>query len=116
MRAFVVSILCVCFVAPSSTASAAERAPGHHTRAQAESNVMAAHRVLHQWKAGLVNPKTHLPRNNIWVRCSGRGSRTRAGYGRFRCIVGYRTVRVRVRYLSKEKNAFELHDRKVYRV
>ena len=77
---------------------------------------MLAHRVLARWKVGFVNPKTRLPRNNVWVRCSGRGKWAKGGYTRFRCVVGYRRVRVSVVYHAKTRNGCELHDRRVYRV
>ena len=109
-------ILAFCLVTFASIASAAEAALGRHIKPRAERNIMGAHRVMDRWKVGLVNPRTRLLRNNVWVRCSGRGSRTRAGYMEFRCILGYRRVRVSVRYVAKTKNAFELHDRRPYRV
>ncbi len=114
MRTTIAVILSVGTFVTVGTAS--DSAPGRHTRAQAERNIMAAHRVLDRWGAGLVNPRTRLPRNNVWVRCSGRAGATAAGYARFRCIIGYRRIRVSVRYHAKTKNAFELHDRRTYRV
>ena len=114
MRAARVAVIAVIVFA--FPASASDAAVGWHTKSQAERNIMAAHRVLARWNVGLVSPKTRLPKNNVWVRCAGRGARSRAGFTSFRCTIGYRRVRVRVTYLSKTKNGFELHDRRVYRV
>ena len=110
------AVLVLCLLTFASGAAAAERAAGRHVKPRAERNIMAAHRVLGRWNVGLVNPRTRLLRNNVWVSCSGRGSRTRAGYTQFRCVVGYRRVRVSVRYVAKTNNGFELHDRRTYRV
>ncbi|MEJ7793813.1 MAG: hypothetical protein WKF65_17770 [Gaiellaceae bacterium] len=113
MRLFVVLAFSLAVFAAGVSPSAA--AVGH-SKLRAERNIMAAHRVLNRWQVGLVNPRTQLPRNNVWVRCSGRRGRTTEGYTHFRCIIGYRRVRVSVRYFAKAKNAFELHDRRTFRV
>jgi hypothetical protein len=65
---------------------------GHaaQTKKQAEVNVLRA--VAQHWKTwrrfGLVNPRTHLLKDNTEAVCHGRGTR-RAGhrYARFVCVV-----------------------------
>jgi len=89
-------------------AGVSQAAVAWHTKAQAERNILNAPRALARWNKEFVNPETHLVRRNVAVRCTGVG-RERAGrFNRFACVVGYKTLRVKMTYLALFSNGFEL--------
>jgi hypothetical protein len=69
--------------------------------------------MLARWRVGLVDPHTRLIRNNVWVRCSGRGKAVLARHTGFRCVLGHRRTRVTVTYVVLRRNGFEVRDRSV---
>jgi hypothetical protein len=89
--------------------------PPAHTKTQAEVNVLRV--VARKWKArrlpGLVDPRTHLLKDNTEAVCRGRGPRRRGGrYSRFLCVVRPHIHSPRqglyVRYLALAKGRFTI--------
>jgi hypothetical protein len=82
-----VLVALVTATAPSWAASGGHAA---QTKKQAEVNVLQA--VARHWKTWrrfrLVNPRTHLLKDNTEAVCNGRGTRRAGGrYARFVCVV-----------------------------
>jgi hypothetical protein len=111
VRFSLVVLLClVCLVATAVAPAAGEP---RQTRAAAERSLISAQRMLARWRVGLVDPHTRLIRNNVWVRCSGRGKAVHGRHTVFRCVLGHRRTRVTVTYVVLRRNGFEVRDRRV---
>jgi hypothetical protein len=111
MRFRLVVLLCLFSLVAAAVASAAGQP--RQTRHAAERNLISAQRMLARWRMGLVDPHTSLIRNNVWVRCSGRGKAVEGRYALFRCVIGHRRTRVTVTYVSLRGNGFEVRERRV---
>ena len=111
MRLSLAVLLCLAALVASAVASAAGEP--RQTRAAAERNLISAQRMLARWQVGLVDPHTRLIRNNVWVRCAGRGSAVGARHTVFRCVLGHRRTRVTVKYVALRRNGFEVRERRV---
>jgi hypothetical protein len=106
-------VVLLCLVALVATAVASAAGEPRQTRAAAERNLISAQRMLARWEVGLVDPHTRLIRNNVWVRCSGRGNAASARHTLFRCVLGHRRTRVTVTYVALHRNGFEVRERRV---
>jgi hypothetical protein len=106
-------VVLLCLVALVATAVAPAAGDPRQTRSTAERNLISAQRMLARWRVGLVDPHTRLIRNNVWVRCSGRGKAVLARHTGFRCVLGHRRTRVTVTYVVLRRNGFEVRDRSV---
>lgn len=111
MRLSLAVLLCLAVLVATSAASAAGEP--RQTRAAAERNLISAQRMLARWQVGLVDPHTRLIRNNVWVRCSGRGKAVSGRHTVFRCVLGHRRTRVTVTYVALRRNGFEVRERRV---
>ena len=110
MRSALLVVLCLVSLVAVGTASAAGEP--RQARPTAERNLISAQRMLARWHLGLVDPHTRLIRNNVWVRCSGRGKALRARYSLFRCVIGHRRTRVTMTYVALRRNGFEVRARR----
>ena len=94
------------------TSVSASAAVGWHTRAKAERNILHAPRALARWNSTLINPQTHLVRTHVTVTCRGLGRAHGTRFARFRCIVRFKRLRIRMTYVAQTDHGFELHGRK----
>lgn len=106
-------VVCLCLAALVATAVSSAAGEPRQTRAAAERNLISAQRMLARWQVGLVDPHTRLIRNNVWVRCTGRGKAVGARHTVFRCVLGHRRTRVTVTYVALRRNGFEVRERRV---
>jgi hypothetical protein len=92
MRRLALPLLLLALVAADARAGSAGRAAGlpAQTKTHAELNVLMT--VERRWKTwgkyGLVDPRTHLLKDNTEAVCKGRGRRhAHNQFGRFLCVV-----------------------------
>jgi hypothetical protein len=110
MRPALLVLLCLVSLAAGAASAAGEP---RQTRSTAERNLISAQRMLARWRVGLVDPSTRLIKNNVWVRCSGRGKAVQSRHTIFRCVLGHRRTRVTVTYVVLRRNGFEVRGRRV---
>jgi hypothetical protein len=78
----------------------------HHTKQQAERNLLSATRLLLRWHTNLVNRKSGLLAQNTTAVCTGLGRPWRGGYTSFNCLLEHGKVSVRIHYYSQRHNGF----------
>jgi len=115
VRHLVLVVLTVIVTTVASPAAAATARVPAQTKAQAEVKVLRA--VARTWRKripDLVDPRTHLVRNNTQAICRGRGKRyTGRRYARFVCVIRPQIHRrhegLYVAYRALRNGRFRMH-------
>jgi hypothetical protein len=103
------TMLVACAIALIAVDAAAATPSPHHTKRQAERNLLGATRLLLRWHTNLVNRRSGLLAQNTTAKCAGMGHAYKGGFTKFTCTLQHGKVTVRVLYYAQRKGGFEAH-------
>jgi hypothetical protein len=101
------TLLVACAIALIAVDAAAAIPSPHHTKRQAERNLLGATRLLLRWHTNLVNRRSGLLAQNTTAKCAGMGRPYKGAFTKFTCTLHHGKVSVRVLYYAQRHGGFE---------